>query len=174
MSHPLDPSVLPVEARYRFSADELIRGLKAHARGPEILKFLPYLGWLMILGFFFMWSKQDFMSAAPLALIGIFFALTKTITYAGVRRRFRTNPQKDVEISWAFSSDRISSSGEGFDQSFAWNKVFKFVEARDGFLIYPQKRIFYWIPFSGFKGEFEIECVRNLAKSQVADYRRFK
>jgi hypothetical protein len=170
MTHSIDQSPISIEARFRFTADHLIRGMKNHARGSGILRAVSYLGWLMIFGFFVMWYKQDFMSAVPMALIGLFFLLGKTITYSSARRQFRRNPHKDAEISWYFSPDKISSAGEGFDNSLAWNKVFKFVDTAEGFLIYPQKQLFYWVPFSGFKSESDVEGVRNLVKSKVSDY----
>ncbi len=73
---------------------------------------------------------------------------------------------------WTFTDESLSSEGEGFSYSLAWKKVFKFLDSPKGFLIYPQKLVYYWIPFGGFANESEIDYVRRIAKSQVSSYKK--
>jgi hypothetical protein len=170
-----DPANLPVKAHFKLTADEMIRGIKAHSQHtPSMFRFARYLGGVMIFCAFFEWYKQDLMTALPLFLIGVFLISINAITQSGIRRRFRKNPNRDSDVSWTFTSEKISSEGDGFDHSMAWKKVFKFVDSSQGFLIYPQKELLYWIPFTGFESQSDIERVREIAKAQAVNYKRVK
>jgi hypothetical protein len=170
------PSIaLPIKAQYLWSADEVTRGLKAHLRynsGP--LKFVRYLGGIMIFCALFamIWNKDTFLSIFPALLLGIFFLVINQITCWQVRRKFQKNPNKDSQILWSFSPENLHSEGDGFNFEMAWRKVFQFVDTPSGFLIYPQKQIYHWVPFTGFKNDSEIDCVRQIAKSQAISYKK--
>ena len=169
------PIVLPIKATYTYSVQEVTEGFKSHVRynfGP--LKFIPYLGAAIIfcVVFSLFWARQDILSTfLPGILMGAFFLFINPFARCQFRRRFQSNPHKNTQVSWIFSEEKLSSEGDGFNSSLAWKKVFRFLDSPKGFLVYPQKQIFYWIPFSSFKSTSEIDCVRQIAKSQVATYK---
>jgi len=170
---------LPIKIQYKWSIDELIDGFKAHVRCSSwatkfVTPFIPFVGGFMVFGFLFVTlsGKQSFLSSVPLAVLGIFLLFSNRIIYWQLRRNFTKNPNKDAQVTWIFTEATIHSEGKGFDSNLSWEKVFLFVDAQKGFLIYPQRGIFYWIPFSSFAEESEMDCVRQLAKSKVISYRK--
>lgn len=175
MSDSAPSTALPVQAQYVWSADELTRGLKAHMRyNFGLLKFMRYLGAVMIFFALFamVWTKEAFLSVLPPLLGGLFLLFINRFTCWQFRRKFQKNPNKDSRILWSFSSNNLHSEGDGFNFDLAWRKVFQFVDAPSGFLIYPQKQLYHWVPFTGFKNDSEIDCVRQIAKSQAISYKK--
>jgi hypothetical protein len=175
MSSPSYDANAPVEAQYKYTAEEVSKGLRMHMRyNFAFLRFVRIVGWMMLVAAFgsLFFGKVTVASMIPLGVLALFFLLSDRFIDLQFRLKFRQNPNKDALVSWTFSSDSISSEGEGFNFTLAWNKVFTFIDSSKGFLIYPQKQLFYWIPFSGFKNESEIDYVRQTAKSQAITYKK--
>jgi|GEM_PF-6497262 len=169
------PSIAsPVRAQYVATTEELAKGVNAHIRQNFAFKFMRYLGGIMAFCavFAMIWNKDTFLSVFPMLLLGLFFFFTKQVILWQFRRRFQKYPNKDSQISWSFTQDDLHSQGDGFNFDLAWRKVFQFVDSSDGFLIYPQKQLYYWVPFTAFPNNSEIDCVRQIAKSQVLSYKK--
>jgi YcxB-like protein len=165
----------PIKAQYNFCYEVLKYGVKLHCRhGSRWIRFVPHAGatlmLLPILAAFF--GKGLFLAVFPFAFLGLLLLLIPQFTLWIFRRQFRLNPSKNVEIIWTFTEDGLGSQGEGFNSNMDWRKVFRFVDTEKGFLIYPQKNLFFWIPFVGFTGPNEIEAVRGVAKLKALRYER--
>jgi hypothetical protein len=166
-----------IKAQYKWSADELSEALRMHLRYNSAswpIKFIRWLGAFMVFGCFFviLWGKQPILSSMPLAILGGFFLSFNHFIRWQFRRNFRSNPNKDVLITWVLTEEKLYSEGEGFDFNLAWRKVFQVIDSPKGFLIYPQKNLYYWIPTSGFANQAEIECIRQFAKSNAINFKR--
>jgi len=165
----------PIRAHYNFCYEVLKDGVKLHCRhGSRLSRFVPHAGATLILlpfvaAFF---GKRPFLAAFPFTFLGLVLLLIGPFSLWIFRRQFRLNPNKNVEINWTFTDDGLGSEGEGFNSNMDWRKVFRFVDTDKGFLIYPQKRLFFWIPFAGFAGPNEIESVRGVAKLKALRYER--
>jgi hypothetical protein len=171
-------ATLPVKAQYKYSTAETSQGLRMHLRWNSPTQvFRVILGWIMV--FFGVCTLLRGKVALPktipiigMILLGLLFIFRNRFIDWAFKLRFRNNPNKDALVRWTFSPETISSEGEGFNFTMSWNEVFAFIDSSKGFLIYPQKQLFHWIPFSGFKSEAEVDCVRQTAKSQVVTYKK--
>ena len=63
------------------------------------------------------------------------------------------------------NDEKIESQNALVTATLAWKSFFKVVETSDGFLFYPVKNIFYWLPFSAFESS---ECVAKV-RQLIAD-----
>jgi YcxB-like protein len=165
----------PVRAQYNFCYEVLKEGVKLHRRhGMKLSRFVPQVGTILIvlslISAFF--GQGVFLAVLPWGFVGVLLLAIGPLILWNFRRQFRLNPNKNVEIIWTFTDENLGSQGEGFLNNMAWRKVFRFVDTDRGFLIYPQKSLFFWIPFAGFQGPSDIEAVRGFAKSRVLKYER--
>lgn len=117
-----------------------------------------------------LFTHKFLTSALPNIVLGLSLFCLGPLTAWVVRRRFKDNPCNGVEVTWAFNAEEFNSTGEGFNQMQSWKKVYEFLDTPAGFLIYPQKNLYYWIPFSGFSTHQEFENVRAIAKANVNRY----
>lgn len=68
---------------------------------------------------------------------------------------FQNVPDANLEIDWQFFEENVVIQNALGSATVAWKSFFKVVETNDGFLFYPVKNIFYWLPFSAFESS---EC----------------
>src|SRR5437667_5994152 len=66
-------------------------------------------------------------------------------------RGFSKRPDANIEINWRFSEAEITMQTSLSSSTVAWKSFFKIVETSDGFLFYPLKKLFYWLPFAAFE-----------------------
>ena len=164
-----------IRAQYNFSYDVLKDGVKLHCRhATNLNRFVPHAGTVLILLAFVsaFFGKGPFLAMLPWGFVGVLLLAVGPLILWNFRRQFRLNPNKNGEIIWTFTDENLGSQGEGFNNNMAWRKVFRFVDTDKGFLIYPQKSLFFWIPFAGFQRPSDIEAVRGFAKSRVLNYER--
>jgi hypothetical protein len=108
----------------------------------------------------------------PFGLLGLILLNTAWLAKRTFRYRFGKLPYRDSEVAWVFTDDGLAAHGDGFTESLSWNKIYRLVDTTDGFLIYPQAMMYYWVPFSGFGNNSEVEDVRQVARSKVMTYKR--
>ena len=78
-------------------------------------------------------------------------------------RGFNKRPDANSEIEWEFSVNEIKTRSELGAGIVAWKNFTKVIAAKDGFLFYPLKNLFYWIPFEAFD---DPSCVERIT-SQI-------
>jgi hypothetical protein len=176
-------ALLPVKAQFEWTSEQMSEGLRVHLRNNSgALKANQRLnqivgGILVCFGVATLFRGiatigRAFPMVVLTILLGLCLIFRDRLFVWILKLTFRKNPNKDVLVSWTFSPETISSEGEGFNFTMSWSKVFTFVDSPRGFLIYPQKQVFHWIPFSGFQNESEVDCIRQIAKSQVISYKK--
>lgn len=180
----MNTASLPVKAQYEWTSEQMSEGLRGHLRNNSGLLMMnqrlnQILGGIL---FFFgvatlfrgkaVIGSRAFPMVIVTILLGLGLMFRNRLFVWITELSFRKNPNKDVLVTWTFSPEMISSKGEGFNFTMSWNKVFAFIDSPKGFLIYPQKQIFHWIPFGGFANDSDIDCVRQIAKSQAITYKK--
>ena len=102
-------------------------------------------------------------SPAPVVVIlaGLYFILRYWITGLQFRRALKKHPQFNDTLNWVFNEEGLKLETEHSSLSADWKLYLKTYTVPDGFLLYPQKRAFNWIPRSAFRSD---EDVRVLAE----------
>lgn len=176
----------PVRVQFRYTVEHMSEGLKIHLKYNSGALNLnrrlnkPLGGILVFFGVATLFlGKAALAKVVPILFmillgLGLIFQnrLFNGLLIRVAKLNFRKNPNKNVVVSWTFSREAISSEGEGFNFTLSWNKVFAFLDSPMGFLMYPQEHHFHWMPFSCFANNSDIDCVRQIARSQAITYKK--
>jgi hypothetical protein len=79
-------------------------------------------------------------------------------------RGFSKRLDANVQIEWQFSTEGIKAESELGKGIVYWKGFLRVVETSEGFLFYPQKNIFHWLPFSAFESPDCVEAARRLVR----------
>lgn len=168
-SSPMDA---PIVSRFRWTADELLQAQDWHFRHqcrPAFRFGYHCLFALMILaGCGLLRSSSSVGLGIGFILGGVYwFALRRMTRRWIVRRQFRSRPDRDVEIEWQITPDKIRTQHKFGGSEFDWDIFAKVVLTPDGVLFYPTNQIFHWLPRTGFADDSEFERCVELAKTKV-------
>lgn len=164
----------PVTIKYRWTAEELIRAHGYHFRHScrPVFRFgLHFIFALMLLAGVFVLAKDGIKRGlVPVAFVVVgtyWFTLRSFERRWLLRRQFAKRPDKDTEIEWQITPDKVFiKSGLGSGEC-EWRAFAKMVRAPDGLMFYPNEQIFHWLPRSAFASAGDFDKVIELAKSKV-------
>lgn len=110
-------------------------------------------------------DERDDAHYVPIFIFLVFLSAVFIIALS-IRRRiwsyqFKSRPDANTVVEWEFGEDEIKARTELGESTNKWNGFLKIVEVKEGFLFYPIKNIFYWIPFSAFEKPECIDKVRG-------------
>ncbi len=146
------------------------RGLYWHVfKNSWLCWLLPLFGILMIAIGFLVLNEPDHPMLAPWCLIacGTWLTLRYWIIGIGFRRDIRKNPHYGKDIKWTFTEQGYEVFLQGSETKSDWNGFYECFITPDGFLLYPQKRIYYWIPKFGFSCPEEFSFVEGIIKERT-------
>ncbi len=103
-------------------------------------------------------------SPAPVVVVlaGLYFILRYWITGLAFRRTLKKHPQFNNTLNWTFNDNGLELQSEHATLKCDWNLYLKTCTVRDGFLLYPQKRMFNWIPRSGFRSVDDARTLEDI------------
>ena len=103
-------------------------------------------------------------SASPVAvtLAGLYFILRYWISGIQFRRLLKKHPQFNNTLNWVFNEDRLKLETEHSSLSADWSLYLKTYTVPDGFLLYPQKGAFNWIPRSAFRSGEDAQVLEDI------------
>lgn len=172
----------PYRARYRFTRDEMLRSMAHHYRNPTRRLFLVggHLVALLFvaLALFIVATSEvnggDLLTLGALILFPLYWWLFRErVNRWGYLRGFDQRPDANALVEWALAPEGFRAKIEGLSTTEGhWSLLMKVVETRDGFLLYPQRNAFFWLPFSAFEPPEAVEGARDLLAASVAPYER--
>lgn len=177
-SRPEQFCVMPteVDARYRWTADELLAGMRSHYRVqfPRFVRLLYFIVAGMafvtgLIGAFQVGVAKSFFSLAIGTLLLLQFTVIQPLV---LKAQFRKRPDKDAELTWRFTPEQASNSGFGGRSEFRWDALAKVVQVRDGLLFYPTNQVFNWVPNHAFQSEADLVQVVEWAQQHARVFRK--
>jgi hypothetical protein len=78
------------------------------------------------------------------------------------RRALKKHPQFNQTLNWVFNEDGLKLETEHSSLSADWRLYLKTYTVPDGFLLYPQKRAFNWIPRSAFQSDEDARVLEDI------------
>ena len=93
------------------------------------------------------------------------YRVYRCLSFAGIFAdivRFGKRPDANVQVEWQFSKEEIKSQTALGEATLHWKSFVRVVETREGFLFYPLKNLFHWLPFSAFESPDCIAKVRGM------------
>jgi hypothetical protein len=167
----------PITIRYRWTVDEFLQGYHYNTRltcRPIFRLGLHFLFGLSLAGGIASMIFGGPAGKAPLG-ISVVFILAGVYWFAiypferrwMLRRKFAKHPEKDVEIEWQITTDKLVSRSVLWNSEFSWQMLTMVACAPTGIMLYPSDEISYFIPRHGFAGDAEFQSLAELAKSKV-------
>ena len=132
---------------------------------PWLFLAFPALGVIFVgIGIWLVSQAPTYVTSWGVIVVGVILALRMQIAEVRVRRDTRRLPSFGHEVTWEFFEDGFHLKDATADVKASWSSVLKPTVTPEGFLIYPQKRLYYWIPISGFPDKSAFERARELLR----------
>jgi hypothetical protein len=164
-----------ITAGYTWTPEELIA---AHENNARAVCRRPYRVGLVFLALMAILAGWGYYSSRgwgipsvlfPLGGVYILF-LRKFDKRAAIRRHFKRRPDRNTEIVWTMTSDDFHIKTHETDYHSKWSQIASVRRARNGFLLYPNETMFYWIPFHALPDE-QREAAETLLREKVQDFK---
>ena len=105
-----------------------------------------------------------FVVVGTALLMSPFFVRRLTI------KHYARRPDRDMLVSWEFYPDHILSRTEASSSRLEWRMISRVMETPQGFLLYPNDKMFHWLPIHAFHVAEDKEAFVRLAKARVQTY----
>jgi len=164
-----------VQVRFWLTEEILLEGsLEVSAQEARFFRYVKPLGIVvlsvvLLTGFI---SFKAFATAFPFGLMALLLIMTGPFQIFQLKRQIRRMKILNEEISWTFSTTGTEQVTKESKSQETWKVYHEAVRREKGFLLYPQKGIAYWLPFSAFNSVEDIEAVDQLIATNVQLYRR--
>jgi hypothetical protein len=166
----------PIVASFRWSKDEFLRAQRyaiGHSRLARLVYFFTTAAGAVILLIGALSLYEHSMAWAGFLFMVLFSALFFAMPLFSRRAALQLYAQKadrDMEVTWNISEDCIRSKTPLALSENAWALFHKAIRTREGFLLYPNTRMFHWLPMHAFHDTGDVERFAELAKSKVKEY----
>jgi YcxB-like protein len=161
-------------ANFRWTREELVRAMQYHQRvtirrGVVLLMkvfsavLLLLISLLLVAGVLLPGtSAPPVWAVIVLAAFSLYWLTFDIVNAWYWSLGFNKRPDANIEINWRFSDAEITMQSSLGTATVGWNSFFRIVETSDGFLFYPLKKLFHWLPFAAFESADCIAKVRRL------------
>lgn len=167
-----------IKATSTIVEEEVLKGVKLHLRYNSSVyrksTFFVGIAALLIATLIFLQGDPD-VGTAAVGGVGIFLLLspfwTRWFFLRSFKKSFRQLPNLGKEILWNFDEENLSGQGDGFEFRTTWANMHEAIITSQGFLIYPQKGVFHWIPATAFDNPTAFTEVGKVIKQSVKNVR---
>jgi len=105
---------------------------------------------------------------ASIIIVIIFMFINHLILLA----EFKKFPLKEETINWKITNQGVMiDSVNNYNTKTGWDKIFRIVENKRGFMFVTKSREFSWLPKIAFQKEEDLEKFIALSKSKVQKYK---
>ena len=167
----------PITIKYRWTANEMVAAREYHFRNvcrPVFRWILSFIAVLAILAGWGSYTEGGLSWRAVLfPLLGIYWLfLHRWDRRWTVRRHFRKRPDKDMTIEWTATENDFCIKTPESEARSTWKLIASATRTREGFLLYPNEGLFYWLPFHAFSSPDQIDRLEQILQQHVFRYTR--
>jgi len=152
-----------VTARYTWNTETLREGFAIHRKTQRAEKLMPLLAIVFVAwGAYDSYTSGHWGTGVPPVVAGllILFGFRPFMMWQFFRA-VRRSPGYCGEITYTFDPQQIVNSGEGYQATFTWQKLYSATVTRNGILLYPAKNFFHWIPAAAFASPADMMTVQD-------------
>ncbi len=164
-----------VQVRFRLTAEVILEGtLEVGAQEVRFFRYLKVIGMTVLPAVLLtsLFSFKAFITVLPFGIMALFFILVGPLQVFLLKRQIPKMKILNEDICWTFSTTGTEQVTNESKSQETWKLYHKAVRTKKGFLIYPQEKVAYWIPFTAFSSVAEIEAVDTLIADHIKTYRR--
>ena len=168
----------PIYIKYSWNTDDLVGAYKYHRQSSKYLwlsRFLIFgIGILnLAFGIFGLFSERSTEFAVFQLVIGLILLSRELIGNMIYKFRCKQLNYDNKQVEWEISQDKIVHRMINLTEStFMWELVIGVLDTPKGFLLYPQKNLFYFIPKEGFQNPEDIAQFAYLAQDKVKNWQQ--
>jgi len=165
-----------VTARYRFTADELLRAQRwsQRHRMPKYMRltYWPVMtAFVVTVGAMAVSGNETAMANAVLPLL-LIFGVPLILPWLG-RRQIARRSDLGQEAEWTIWHDRLRCCSDLATSEYVWAAVVEVVQTRDGFLVYTTPAVFQWLPRHAFANEADYAACARMAREHARKFTEF-
>ncbi|MBO6517070.1 MAG: YcxB family protein [Bacteroidia bacterium] len=111
-------------------------------------------------------TKADMPLDATIIITVVTLLVMPGLTLLQAHRSFGQNSRLAETIQYSFRHDAVLITGESFNSSFDWSKLYGITEQKDWVLLRETKALFHLVDKSAFSQE-QLEDFRDLVRSKL-------
>ncbi len=165
--------------KYPWKTEDIVTGYKYHRKSNNLYRVLAVIYLLIgiiniILGLYNVFIRSDYSYWSSI-VFGTFFLLINKINLFFFAQNFKKLNYENKQVEWEINKDKIIHRMINLSEStFQWDLIQGISDTPDGFLLYPQKNMFYWLPKSEFNNEEDIAHFAFIAQDKVKNWQQLK
>jgi hypothetical protein len=168
-----------ITASYAWTADELIKAQENHVRAQCRRRYrmgLKFVLLMMILAGWCNYQTQGWSILTVLLPVGGIYLLflRKYDVRWSLRRHFKKRPDRDSRIVWTLGENDLQNKTDASESRQNWSQIAKVRKASNGFLLYPNDKMFYWLPMNAFGSQEDRQRTEELLRSKIKDFADIK
>ncbi len=149
----------------------MTEGRNWHWRSYGILQFLlPVVGVCILLLSLWLYADESYKGPAlpvVLFLCGLWFLGRKYFLGLKFANSVKKMPSFGKKVVWSFSENEFQVKSDLSDSKILYSALFKTVITPAGFLLYPQKEIYHWVPKSCFSDTAAFDKVKEFLEGNT-------
>jgi hypothetical protein len=148
---------------------DLMHGVRLHYRTATREKWLLPLSGIILFAVFGCMALRDPSNFTnyPFLLLSILGITLPRWRALLIRRNIRRMPNFGKTITWTIGETSLRGQGDGFEFSQDWSTIYSATITKDGFLVYPQKNMYYWLPAGGFASGDDLCLATDLITKNI-------
>ncbi len=169
-----------VAVRHRWTLAELQEAQRLHQRQSRYGRWMPVtlltLAGVLVCMEAFLIVRRGTLEGSwgtfgLVAYLVLMVTLLPFMRRWAVRRNHARSVDRDAEIRWQITATSLRNETANSTSETKWAAFNKAVQTPGGLLLYPQPRLFYWLPRHGFETEEGFETVIAWAREHIKDFR---
>lgn len=160
--------------RFKWTADELLTAQRLHlrhsrsGRARRVMRICAIISMPVSIAIMFLTGFG--WTGVCLVFLGIVLLGTPWLTRRSTIKHFAKRPDRDMDLEWQILHDRLIAKTVMSNAEFNWSMIFSVLRTPAGFLLYPNDKIFHWLPAHGFREPADMERLAQMAQSKVQQY----
>jgi len=166
--------------KHLWQTKDLVQAYKDHKKSSKyfwLSRLIVFgLGIINLLfGLFGLFSELSNKFAIFQIVIGLLLLMGEVMSNWFYQYRCKKIDYENRQVEWEVREDKIVYRMINLSEStFSWELIKGILETDQGFLLYPQKHLFYFIPKTGFQQPEDIAHFVFIAQDQVKNFQQIK
>ena len=164
-----------IHIKYLWKTKEIVTGYKYHQKSSNTYRIFGIAYFVIgifnvVSGLYNVFVNHDSGSWLFVAL-GLYLLFANQIKLFFYARNCKQSNYENKQVEWEINKDIIIHRSINLSESkFSWDLIQGVLDTPDGFLLYPQKNMFYWLPKKAFNNEEDIAHFVFIAKNNVKNW----
>lgn len=177
-----------ITVSYRWTVDELVAAHLMHQKvylrskatnylhHPMLLNiFIGFVGLVALTHMIIIVQKKEYSNDVLiyicLLFVSVYVLSQRLFVKRYFTRQFEKQPSRNKMVHYIIDDQSIKSKTEDLSESNSqWSVFAKVARTPLGFLLYPNERLFHWIPNHAFSSVEEANALEEIARRHVAKF----